>query len=64
MLYRKRGSFIALTVCYSKENEGCLVGWSGRKVRGQNVKGGLKEEERLTKSISNRAKSWNPEERI
>ena len=32
------------------------MGWSGRKVRGQNVRGGLKEEERLTKSISNRAK--------
>ena len=40
------------------------MGWSGRKVRGQNGRGGLKEEERLTESISNRAKGWNPEERI
>jgi len=63
VLYRKR-PFIALTVCYSKEDEGCLVGWSGRKVRGQNGRGGLKEEKRLTKSIFNRAKGWNPEERI
>jgi len=39
VLYGKRGLFIALTVCYSKEDEGCLVGWSGRKVRGQNGRG-------------------------